>query len=129
MSEQSGMINIYTCPHGHRTVTLNLADGVTPFMIRCRAPLAFCEEMANSCFYLCDQNTRPTHVWEKINPSFEEARAMSQRAVGERGKDWADEEWDGIAKQMLEHYAQGGLHLRRANAADLEPFGFKTRRG
>lgn len=128
MSEQAGKINIYTCPEGHKTVTMNLADGVTPFMIRCRS-ICGCEAMANSCMYQCDQNTRPSYVWEKINPSFEECRAMVKREVGERGKDWSDEDWDGTTEGMLEHYRKGGLHLRRITQIDLEQFGRGSRAG
>lgn len=59
--EKKGMINIYTCEDGHRTVTGNLSDGVTPFMIGCRQP--HCKKEAHSCFYRVPQDSKPEYVW------------------------------------------------------------------
>lgn len=62
-----GMKNVYTCPKGHKTVTVDADDGVTPFMIRCRQKdddgKHNCTEMARSAMYEVDQNLKPEFEW------------------------------------------------------------------
>lgn len=110
MSESRGMINVYTCSKGHETVTLNLDDGTTPFLIGCKFPC--CIEVAYSAFYRVDQGgtKRPMYVWEKINPTHDECLAMLKKE--HKAKDWTDEQWDTVTEETLEYYRQGGLHLR-----------------
>lgn len=82
-----GKINVYTCPNGHQTITKDVDEGVTPFMLKCRSG---CNEMARSCFYNCDQTLKPKYEWFK--PSQKEFNKMD--------------------KPMQEHIKQGGLDLR-----------------
>ena len=78
--EYAGHVNVYVCPIGHETVTQNLADGVTPFMIGCRGANGFCDEMAHSSFYRVEQSLRPSFVWEKsIHHSKNAARFANER--------------------------------------------------
>lgn len=58
MSEK---INVYTCPKGHKTISIDRVEGTTPFMISCIK----CGEMSNSCFYSCDQTLIPEIEWIK----------------------------------------------------------------
>ena len=82
-----GKKNIYTCTAGHSTVTVDIDDGVTPFMITCQED--GCDRTATSMFYRCDQDLEPTHEWYKPDKDAE----MTQ---GER-----------------DHVEQGGLLLRK----------------
>lgn len=45
--------NLYRCPKGHETITVDRDEGVTPFMLLCRH--SGCTEMAQSSFYQVDQ--------------------------------------------------------------------------
>ena len=92
MSESSliGRKNAYICKDcGGATVTVDRDDGVTPFMLRCRAKEG-CGGWAESSFYRCDQSLEATHEWYK--PS------GAQIAVSNAG--------------ARAHYRQGGLALR-----------------
>ena len=51
--------NIYTCPHGHETVTVDLDQGTVPFMIQCR--WEGCQQAAHSSFYRVAPV--PMHGW------------------------------------------------------------------
>lgn len=72
-------INIYTCPDGHKTVTVYLEEGTTPFIIGCQQRINdgkhSCNLEAKSCFYRCSQDLVPTHEWykptdlKKLNPA------------------------------------------------------------
>ena len=56
--------NIYRCPRGHETITIDLDEGTTPFMIGCRYD--GCDLDAHSSFYRVDMRGRvPTHAWYK----------------------------------------------------------------
>ena len=92
-------INVYVCQKcGRFTVTLDIHEGVTPFMIRCRASgrEGDCNGEAFSSFY---PKTRPipSHIpppaWEWFSP---------------RGS-----EYHKLNEAMQHHVAQGGLDLRR----------------
>lgn len=87
-----GKINVYTCQLGHQTVTVDLEEGVTPFMIRCKQKHGLkydCTEMAQSCMYACPQILTPEYEWYKPTD-------LKKLNKGER-----------------EHVAQGGLLLRK----------------
>jgi hypothetical protein len=81
-------INVYICPLGHETVTVDRADGVTPFMLRCRTE--GCKEPAESSFYAPEVQSRIPQ-WEWFKP-------MTLRGYG---------------INMREHIARGGLDIRR----------------
>ena len=98
-----GKVNVYTCPSGHETVTIDANEGVTPFMTRCR-DLA-CTEMAESGFYRVDQTRRPTHEWLK------------------------PDKLDGLSDETIEHIRKGGLILRPIRHETREKFGFGVRAG
>ena len=59
--EPYGKINVYTCPKGHKNVTVNGAEGVTPMIISCREKN--CGRNAQSAWYNCPQNLVPTLEW------------------------------------------------------------------
>lgn len=86
-----GKKNIYVCDKckGH-VVTIDKDEGVTPFMIECKATI-FCDGMMQSSFYrVFDQNMRAD--WEWYRPTAPE-----------------------IVKPHLQHHVdQGGLLLRKA---------------
>ena len=48
--------NGYQCPAGHRTITIDLDDGVTPMMIDCPE----CGKRAASEWYAVDQSLEPS---------------------------------------------------------------------
>jgi hypothetical protein len=103
ISMNVGKVNVYTCPSGHETVTIDANEGVTPFMTRCR-DLA-CTEMAESGFYRVDQTRRPTHEWLK------------------------PDKLDGLSDETIEHIRKGGLILRPIRHETREKFGFGVRAG
>lgn len=84
-------INVYTCPNGHETVTVDLDDGVTPFMLRCRSG---CAEMAQSSCYRVSPGKIP--AWEWYRPGKAERRKLS--------------------RAMRAHVDQGGLVFRAISA-------------
>lgn len=96
MSEAQNRINVYTCPHGHKTVTINRDQGTTPFLIRC--PDLTCDDMAQSCMYQCDQTLKPQFEWYR--PSEAEQQSLEP--------------------EVLEHVQRGGLLKRRISHEDLE---------
>lgn len=57
--------NIYRCPRGHETVTVDLDEGTTPFMIGCRSDAdgQRCDLDAHSSFYQGYAGQTPTHGW------------------------------------------------------------------
>lgn len=67
--ESQGMINVYQCPKGHKTVTVNRDDGTTPMMLRCRQKdddgKHNCTEFAKSSWYMVDQTLLPEYEWYK----------------------------------------------------------------
>ncbi|HUD74796.1 MAG TPA: hypothetical protein VMQ76_06965 [Terracidiphilus sp.] len=90
--------NVYTCQKcGGLTVTVDIDEGVTPFMIGCRASgnETDCNGDAYSAFY--PKGPRPPHIpkpsWEWYKPSDKEVNSFPES--------WRD------------HYRKGGLHLRK----------------
>ena len=89
-------INCYTCPEcGGRTVTIDVDDGTTPFLLRCKATPG-CEGMAESGLYRPPPDCGPPQ-WEWYKPGPEETRRLP--------------------RPMREHVQQGGLLLRAHQAA------------
>lgn len=80
-------INIYTCPDGHQTVTVDRDEGVTPFIIDCEH--GDCKKEAKSSFYRVDQTLIPTHEWYK------------------------PESTEGLGAWEKEHVEMGGLSFRK----------------
>jgi len=130
MTERALQINVYTCDYGHQTITGNINDGVTPFMIRCRGNWPHvCDSMARSCFYHCNQSLKPTHVWYKATTSRDE---VAREVEGRMASVWSEmdqEHRNSVINETIEHRQQGGLELRRAQGIDLEKFGFRSRHG
>ena len=84
-----GKKNVYVCRRcGHRTVTIDRDDGVTPFIIACKA--VACVGEAQSEMYAVDQSLVPTHEW--YQPTSAELIRMSPA--------------------MRKHVRMGGLALR-----------------
>lgn len=97
-----GRKNIYTCKKcGGVTITIDIDDGVTPFMIRCRASgnEDRCDGMAQSCMYRVPVET-PDAEWEWFKPTGSQYLKLS--------------------RDMREHVDKGGLDLRKigSNADD-----------
>ena len=90
MSYQSKK-NIYTCRKcfGH-IVTVDVDEGVTPFMVKCRATAGCDGTMQSSMYRVFDQSMRPDYEWYK-------PPVLQVLSPGER-----------------QHVAQGGLLLRKA---------------
>jgi hypothetical protein len=87
----AGKTNLYTCTScGGRVTTIDREDGVTPFMIGCRATEG-CHGMMQSSFYRVPPDAPPpTYEWYR--PTEKEARRLGP--------------------SMLEHVKQGGLNIR-----------------
>lgn len=104
--EQQGSKNAYTCEKcGKQIITVNLVEGVTPFMIGCRANWpGTCDGMAQSEFYGIDQTIAPTWGWYR--PDAAETERLDQQYGG-----------------MKEHIERGGLVLRKLDNAERETWG------
>lgn len=93
--------NAYVCPRNHVTMTVDVADGVTPFMMGCREP--GCTLMAQSRFY--PKSPRPAHIppprWEWYKPTRKQALKKERRIPG-----------------TLQHVENGGLLLRQRTGAE-----------
>lgn len=95
---RKGCKNIYVCERcsGH-IVTVDLEDGVTPFLIRCEATYA-CEGMMKSSFYrVQDQTIRASHEWYRPTIVMH------------------IDQWE------REHVAKGGLLLRKIGQQPMPP--------
>ena len=109
--EKAGQINAYTCIKcGEDTVTVNRDEGVTPFIIGCRAGFPdTCNGEARSQCYNVSQALVPTHVWYR--PDEAETKRLEKRHGEVTG----------------EHIRQGGLWLRakgpNAPPGDAPPTG------
>ena len=100
--------NVYICQKcGRHTVTVDVDEGVTPFMIRCRekdGPRRPCRGMAVSCSY--PRGPKPAHIgpprWEWYKPT--DADLVKH--------------YEGNAlERMREHVENGGLDIRRRTKA------------
>jgi hypothetical protein len=88
-------LNVYTCRKcGGKTITIDIHDGVTPFMLGCRASgeEGDCNGMAESSFYRVPTDTPPAE-WEWFKPEGTEYRKLS--------------------REMREHVDKGGLDIRK----------------
>lgn len=126
-------LNLYLCEHGCHNITVDVDEGVTPFMIRCNftgrkdRPLnpaksknGRCVGMARSCFYpqiLPDGAPYPvpTHEWykplslDKINYFNEGGKVLA------------------LTEAEKEHVENGGLLLRKRT--DKKPILHKEKEG
>lgn len=93
--------NVYICPKQHLTVTVDVAAGVTPFYLGCKA--LGCQEMAQSSFY--PKQPRPAHIpapaWEWYKPTLKQAKRKESRYPG-----------------TIQHVQSGGLLLRERTGAE-----------
>ena len=88
--ETTGRVNQYLCGVcGGTITTVNRADGVTPFMLACRAREG-CSGMMASRFYHVQGAPEPTHEWYR--PDEIESRFLGA--------------------ETAEHVADGGLLIR-----------------
>lgn len=87
-----GSINVYTCPIGHETITKDLDNGVTPFMIQCK--VFRCQHMARSSMYQVAQDLIPQWEWYK------------------------PKDHKGLSMGEIDHVIQGGLLLRKIAEED-----------
>jgi hypothetical protein len=102
VSEAAGQVNRYDCQScGDHIVTVNVVEGVTPFMISHRddAGSVACSGRMYSCFYRVDQDLEPTHEWYR----------PTRKQVVRRFRRQPD-----VLASMLEHVEKGGLDLRPA---------------
>jgi hypothetical protein len=92
------LINAYECFFGHQTITKDLDEGVTPFIIGCGH--SGCGGEARSYMYPdWAQDMTPTYEWYR--PSDPELKKLHQ--------------WD------REHVRKGGLILRRIDTGKPHP--------
>lgn len=97
--------NIYTCHKcGGHIVTVDVAKGVTPFMIPCEFGCK--ENMTSSVYRVFDQKVRADYEW--YAPT-------------------AAEQLD-LPQSYLDHVRQGGLMLRKTNGQPTN-FNFARTRG
>ncbi len=93
--------NMYRCPVGHFTVTVDVAVGVTPMFLGCKIP--GCKAMAVSSMY--PKTPRPPEVpapkWEWYKPTEKQAKKKEAKYPG-----------------TLDHVRRGGLLLRERTAAE-----------
>ncbi len=97
-----GRKNVYTCRRcGGQTITRDVDDGTTPFLIGCRASgrEGVCDGLAESSFYRVSAGA-PDAVWEWFRPTGSEYRKLN--------------------RMMREHVDRGGLDLRRAATGSAE---------
>lgn len=95
-----GRINMYSCKFGHRTISVDRCEGVTPFIISCPQ----CEEEgheveAASQFYRVVQSLIPSHEFYKPN----------EEELADMKADLAPHIYESIAA----HVAQDGLLFRK----------------
>lgn len=104
--EKQGQRNAYKCEKcGKEMVTVNLTDGVTPFIVKCRANWpGQCGGMSQSRVYRIDQATPATWGWYRPNDT--ELDALEFATPG-----------------VKEHVAKGGLMLRKLDNAERETYG------
>lgn len=69
-TEPHGRRNIYVCDKcfGH-IVTADLCEGVTPFIVKCRATPGCDGSMQSSMYRVFDQRMRPTFEWYRPAPA------------------------------------------------------------
>jgi len=85
-----GKKNGYICQEcGGRIVTIDIDEGVTPFMLACRAKEG-CKGMMFSCFYSIPQMLPAQYEW------------------------FMPESYEGYDEAMIAHFEQGGLDIRTA---------------
>lgn len=102
--ERYGMKNRYVCDTcGKDVITVNIDDGVTPFMILCKATPG-CRGAMRSSFYQVPQELPAQFEW------------------------FRPESFKGYSRAMREHFENGGLDLREirpvatvVEAAKVEP--------
>ena len=110
--------NHYTCPKcGGITISKEFDEGVTPFMIRCRAKdtiengnrVQGCNGMAESSFYRGSQkeSQRPHIVFYRPSDAIEAIEAINKEPKRFR-----------VA--ILKHYQKGGSLMREADETDSE---------
>jgi len=115
MSEVAGAINAYKCPVcDGLTVTRNLVDGTTPFLITCRATPG-CVGVAQSQFYKVDQSLQPTAEWFKpkqaeLSEHIRQAMEMFKIPPAQRRH---------VERDVREHVRLGGLLLRDIRSKKL----------
>jgi hypothetical protein len=95
-------LNAYTCSTcGGKTVTIDIDDGVTPFMLNCRASgkaSGGCPGTAQSAMYRVNPATIGEPAWEWYKPTEAATRKLSAG--------------------MQEHVRSGGLLIRKREPHD-----------
>lgn len=91
-----GFKNVYVCQEcGGKIVTLDLDEGTTPFMLRCRSGRKKgCNGTMQSSFYQVDQTLPVDYVW------------------------FAPDSLDGHDEAMQDHIKKGGLDIRKATPTE-----------
>ena len=104
-------INVYTCPKGHETITVDKDTGVTPMMLACKTE--GCQEMGRSSFYRVPPGLTPTHEWYAPN---EEELTLSILEIQLKNPDDGSPNYrmwcQSVEESMRMHVHQGGLLLR-----------------
>lgn len=137
MSQKLPRVNVYSCEFGCIMVTVDVDEGVTPFLIGCRVrsrpdrplnpkltkPNGECAGIAQSSFYpdgpLPKRFGEPQ--WEWFAPTENDIDAEVVRCLSV----WADQNPAHLKLEIRQHMRQGGLLLRpRTNR---EPVYHKTK--
>lgn len=94
--------NHYYCEEcGQVTIARHDNEGVTPFMLRCRATIG-CEGFTSSCFFECDQSDNQIpHVIFYRPESRKDAKRIIKRETNEANREW-----------LQDHYDKGGALMR-----------------
>ncbi len=88
--DSSKVINVYTCPDGHITKTVDIDTGVTPFLHKCSK----CNKWGNSSFYNdIAPNEEPVEEWYR--PTLAETLKLVNNTA------------------LLDHVLKGGLLCRK----------------
>ena len=105
---RKGKLNIYTCDVCfEHIVSVDLDEGVSPFMINCQVTDGCKGYMESSIYHVYDQRMRPDIVWYR--PTEKEQAKMSQA--------------------MRDHITHGGLDMRPMTKEDPWPLEQATDEG
>lgn len=114
MSSMVGYENVYTCQKcGGRVTTIDVDQGVTPFMIRCRVDTADHEILTTYIPGIAAQ-VKPNCGGQMHSSFYPLGRRPS--SIPAPSFEWYmpdEEEKRGLSQMTLEHVEKGGLLLRR----------------
>lgn len=108
-----GKKNLYLCDCGHGFVTVDMDDGVTPFLTECQRP--GCGKQAASMCYNIPQAilAHKAAVLEWYRPNDKELAALVEKTrVDVLGRIHSSDVADAVANGVRDHVQRGGLMSR-----------------